>query len=230
VCRLDMILSRQVGVLAICGGALLVALSAQAVRMFISRDVGFSIKRSLSADLGRWRYSDLPVGASEFESRMAQAVLQFDECVHRRYYRQGGEFTFFVATYAPDTVAVSDVRQHTPDQCWPAVGWRSIAKESGVTLRVAGRRLPPGEWRAFRGGSGEEVEVIFWHTIGGRSLAKYDRGLGSGLREAIRQFGEPNRRQFFVRIASRQSLAELLDDVDLEGHFSELFELSLRWE
>jgi hypothetical protein len=216
--------------LTIIGAVLLVSVVIlQALRFGITRTHdNFSFGQALGLGMGEWRVVDLPLGSSEQLSKVTSDILRFDAYIHKQFSKRGREFDLFVATYAPRSVPVVVVAQHTPDQCWPTQGWRILQTESNRQFRLGSEMLPPGEWRTFRTTDGQTIEVVFWHTIAGRSVAQYDQGRFSGLKEAFRQLWESNSRQFFVRISSRQPLGEMLMDAEVSELLRGLMDTTLK--
>jgi hypothetical protein len=199
----------------LAGGAVLLTgvIALQVVRFYVTRpSAPFSFDRSLGSLPNGWKVADLPLSGTEDASKAAINILQFDEFVHKRFTKSDREFTLFATTYAPRSVPVDIVAQHTPDACWPSQGMSVTKSESDKQFYLGKQALPPGEWRTFSTSASSTIEVVFWHTIGGFAVAKFDYGRYSRLRAVYRQFYEPSNRQFFVRISSGQPLEGVLGD------------------
>jgi len=123
------------------------------------------------------------------------------------------EITLYLAFWQPGQAPVSLVAAHTPDACWPGIGW--VAQpESHVedSWRVAGRSVPEAHSRVFAN-DGNLLHVWFWHFVGGRPLEYENPSAVFRLFRLALKYGfQPEREQLFVRISSNRSWAEISDE------------------
>jgi exosortase len=152
------------------------------------------------------------------------ATLQTDHLVQRTYYRGSGDdltqLTVYVAYWAPGQASVSTVALHTPDACWPGVGWSAVPARSGTAgLAVAGRALPPAEARQFL--HGDTVQnVWYWHLCGRVPVATRDpRSPRELMRIAWRYGFQREGEQLFVRVSSNRPW----DSLQREPLLAEIF-------
>ncbi len=95
------------------------------------------------------------------------STLQTEHLAQRSYFRETAngteQLTLYLAYWRPRQASVGRVTAHTPDACWPGTGWTSLEERpTQTTLRVAGRALPPAEYRTFQHGTRLQ-HVWFWH-------------------------------------------------------------------
>lgn len=95
------------------------------------------------------------------------STLQTEDLAQRSYFRETADgteqLTIYLAYWRPRQASVGRVTAHTPDACWPGAGWKSLEdRPTQTTLRVAGRALPPAEYRTFQHGTRLQ-HVWFWH-------------------------------------------------------------------
>lgn len=162
----------------------------------------------------------LPVASEGWQVVTAQDLYQFSETLQtehlaqRTYLRRRGErveqLTVYIAHWAPGQVPVSMVASHTPDACWPGSGWVAQTNATPrLALDLAGRALPPAEYRLFTRGPAAQ-HVWFWHIFDGRVINYRDPYsipalLELGLRYGFRREGS----QYFVRMSSNLPWSEL---------------------
>ena len=143
------------------------------------------------------------------------------------YYRgsadQVTQITVYVAYWPPDQTSVSNVALHTPDACWPGVGWRpEPAVAARLTPTVAGHVLPAAEYRLFT--RAEMLQhVWFWHLYGGAAITQRDPRSARELlvlawRYGFRKSGD----QLFVRISSNRPWNALANESLLGEIFANL--------
>ena len=167
----------------------------------------------------------LPVRAADWEVMTPNDLYQFADILEtsnlmeRTYLRStgAGEFTqltVYIAYWAPGQTSVSRVASHTPDACWPGSGWfaQPVADTRDVPA-VPGLLISPGEHRVFRNNVGFPQNVWFWHIYDGRVISYRDPYSIPALFQIALQYGfrRPGD-QFFVRISSNKSWAELKDE------------------
>ena len=154
--------------------------------------------------------------ASDF-SRFA-GILRTTQLVERTYLKaDSGQpvlLSVYVARWSPGQAPVSLVASHTPDACWPGAGWLPQPNPTPhATLTLAGRALPPAEYRIFQSANSPPQRVWFWHVYDGRVINYRDPYsvpalLELALRYGFRREGE----QYFIRIASNQPWEQLAQE------------------
>lgn len=141
-------------------------------------------------------------------------TLQTNHLVQRTYLRRRGEqlqqLTVYVAHWAPGQAPVSMVASHTPDACWPGSGWVSEKIPTPqLALDLAGRALPPAEYRFFTRGPAQQ-HVWFWHIYDGRVINYRDPYSVPALLEIALRYGfRREGSQYFVRLSSNLPWNEL---------------------
>jgi exosortase len=136
-------------------------------------------------------------------------TLQTRDLEQRSYFKGTPEnftqVTVYLAYWPPGQASVSTVATHTPDACWPGVGWQPVP--TGATRFrpvVAGRTIPRAEYRLFTS-NGFRQHVWFWHLYDGAPITQRDPRsprelLAIALRYGFRKDGD----QMFVRISSNR--------------------------
>lgn len=218
------------------GAVLIIAVGLQAMSSFrqpaLPRAPHIAASLSLSP-AGGWCGRDLPVGANEFISKVAEKTLNYDEVVYREYRRGGSSFTVYAAYWGPGKMPTQLVASHTPDRCWTENGWRCLSMKFRQSLVVDGVALKPAEWRLFEPPSGgQSVYVLFWHLVEGRV---YDYGERFNAipdpyhwcKDAVQQALFGSREQHFIRIASSEDPGKLLGDPGFVEVMREITRLGL---
>jgi len=159
-------------------------------------------------------------------------TLQTNDLEQRTYLRgppdDFTQITVYLAYWPPGRTSVSTVAVHTPDACWPGVGWQP--EPSPVTQLspvVAGRTLPRAEYRLFTS-NGFQQHVWFWHLYDGVSITQRDPRsprelLAIALRYGFRQDGA----QLFVRISSNRPWDAIANEPLLAEIFGRLHRFGL---
>ena len=154
-------------------------------------------------------------------------TLETDHLFQRTYYRGAGDdvtqLTVYLAYWPPDQASVSNVALHTPDACWPGVGWQPVPAEAmRVTPVVAGHVLPAAEYRLFTRGEIPQ-HVWFWHLYAGAAITQRDpRSAGELLALAWRYGFRRSGDQLFVRVSSNRPWSALGRDSLLGEIFANL--------
>jgi hypothetical protein len=182
-----------------------------------------SLDYILPGELAGWRISDLPLGATESQSKSARDILQFDDHAYRSYSRPGLEFSVYVAYWKPGRPARALVGSHTPDLCWVSAGCTILERQSERAVSLGLLAGLPGEWRRFEMPDRSRVEVLFWHLSGGNVLHFNASSLTSWWRDALREIQASGEEQYFVRITSPQSLNDLLANPEVEPVLRSVF-------
>lgn len=179
-----------------------------------------------------WRSRELPLGPNEFLQEQVEKILNFDEVAHREYSRDGARFTVYIAYWGPGRMPTRLVASHTPDRCWTENGWTCVEMRFKEAHKLGDVALQPAEWRLFKSPSGQQTNVLFWHLVDGRI---YDFGsrftaIPDPVRwwkDAIRQAFRESSEQYFVRVTSNVSFAQLWEDRGFQRVMQGLAELGL---
>ena len=153
------------------------------------------------------------VGTTRDLSRF-EDILQTDLLAQRIYQRGTGAdqttIILYLAYWRPNQAPVSQVALHTPDACWPGVGWvLQDPPPTGQPLQIAGRSLPDAETRLFTY-SGSPQYVWFWHLYDGRPLAFQNPYSITELLSIAWHFGfRHGGDQLFVRASSNRPWSEI---------------------
>jgi exosortase len=166
-------------------------------------------------------------GASSTDLSRFTDTLQTDDLVERTYYKEAGsqitQVTVYLAYWPPGRTSVSTVALHTPDACWPGVGWTPVASAATrCSPVVAGRALPPAESRLFTFG-GQTQFVWFWHLYDGTAITQRDPRSVRELLAAACHYGfRKEGAQLFVRISSNHPWSDLANEPLLTEIFGRL--------
>jgi exosortase len=135
------------------------------------------------------------------------------------------EVTIYVAYWRPGQAPVTFVSSHTPDMCWPGLGWRIVPEVASTpVLRVDQLSLPPAQARSFER-SAEALNVWYWHLYGGHVVEHFDPH--SPLRvlsDAVKNGARANRSQLFLRISANAVWPDIADGALLPTLFAGLHE------
>jgi exosortase len=160
-------------------------------------------------------------------------TLQTDSLIQRTYYRsvtadQFTQIAVYVAYWPPGRASVSSVAMHTPDACWPGVGWIPVASASArVAPTIAGRILPVAELRLFNSGNLSQY-VWYWHLYDGEAIAQHDpRSPRELLATAWRYGFHKDGPQMFIEIASNHTWSEIANEPLLAEIFARLRSVGL---
>jgi len=134
------------------------------------------------------------------------STLKTQFLAQRTYLRttaQGTQqLTVYVAYWLPGQAPVSLVTSHTPDACWPGVGWIPVSNVTTQTILPTVPLLPPAEYRTFTQGKRLQ-HVWFWHLYDREPIAGSDpfspfKMAGMVMRYGVRSEAD----QLFVRFSS----------------------------
>ncbi len=167
----------------------------------------------------------LPIRADDWDVRTPNDLYQFADIlrtshlVERTYLRATGpdqitQLTVYIAYWAPGQASVSQVASHTPDACWPGSGWMAQTVASNrESPALPGLQISRGEHRVFKNSAGFPQNVWFWHIYDGHVINYQDPYSVPALFQIAWQYGfrRPGD-QFFVRLSSNKSWAELKDE------------------
>ena len=160
------------------------------------------------------------------------STLETENLVQRTYLKGPDrdliQITVYLAYWPAGKTSVSTVATHTPDACWPGVGWKpEPAAAARVIPHVAGRALPAAEYRFFTGRDIAQ-HVWFWQIYDGAPITQRDPRsprelLSLAWRYGFRKAGD----QCFIRLSSNRPWAEIAEEPLLAGIFARLHPLGL---
>jgi Protein of unknown function (DUF3485) len=209
-------------VLAVAAAMLL--LTAVAVQYFRPIDLAYEGSAQVVGKLaevlprhltGGWSGMDLPLGESELLRKRTEALLQFDDYVHRRYANAERSFSIYIAYWKPGKMPPRLVSLHIPDRCWVENGWTCLQSRNRQTS-FAAADLPPCEWRIFTApGSEQKIFTVFWLLVDGRP---HEFGSGSNRipnpfawwAGVLKEARGDKAAHLFVRITSDRPLENLV--------------------
>lgn len=186
-----------------------------------SKVVAPNVEDLLPSTAAGWR-----VGPAQDLNRFRDA-LQTDHFAQRTYLRDTADgpvqITLYVAYWAPGQANVSLVATHTPDSCWPGVGWKPVfISDTREAIVVQGRALPIAEHRLFQNREYPQ-HVWFWHIYDGAPIKHLNplsprNVLKIATRYGFKRAGD----QMFVRVSSNRALGDLANDPLLADFFARL--------
>jgi len=117
---------------------------------------------------------------------------------------------------------------HTPDACWPGVGWQAVPAVAGkFALRIAGRPLPAAEYRLFTSENYPQ-HVWFWHLYDGAPITQRDPRSPRELLALAWRYGfRKDADQLFVRVSSNRPWNAIADEPLLADIFTHLHAFGL---
>jgi len=174
---------------------------------------------AVPATLPGWTGKDEPLGPNEMIRSAVERTLNFDDHVYRIFTKDGTRLGVYAAYWRPGRIPIQKVASHTPDRCWSENGWNCLDMRFAERVAVPGVALRPAQWRIFTPpGSPEAREhVLYWHLVGDRL---YDYGerfnkrpdIVKWWRDTVDYAFSGSDAQYFVRLTSNRSFAELADD------------------
>jgi hypothetical protein len=176
------------------------------------------LEKLVPAAVPGWDVQERDMGETELVREQVIKILRYDGAFFRTYRQGNTEVGVYVAYWKPGVIDPIDAAIHSPDLCWVNAGWREERHDYASRLDDgAGRSLKIAQFRDFSTAAGVHQEVVFWHLMGGK-LSGYVLGPSSRWRE--RQpvlwrsqldtwFGFRQREQFFIRISTNRTIAEL---------------------
>jgi hypothetical protein len=199
---------------------LVAAIAVQNVKVFRQAHVGAPphLAQAIPSQVAGWSSRELPLGANEFLSDVAEKVLNYDDVVFREFSRGGERFQVYVAYWGAGKMPTRMVASHTPDRCWTENGWQCLSMKFKQPETVGTTPLKPAEWRLFQPPSGEKpVYVMYWHLVEGHL---YDYGSRFNQipdpvlwwKDAVQQAVLGSREQYFIRLTSDEPLESLWNE------------------
>jgi exosortase len=154
-------------------------------------------------------------------------TLETDHLIQRTYFRGTNDdvtqVTVYLAYWLPGQTSVSNVALHTPDACWPGVGWQPVpAVASRLAPIVADHALPAAEYRLFTSGEVQQ-HVWFWHLYDGAAITQRDPRSARELLALAWRYGfRKNGDQLFVRVSSNRPWNAIVGESLMARIFSNL--------
>lgn len=204
----------------------------------VAPTVDGSLEELLPSRIPGWQSTNVPLSQTPEGEERVLAVLDLDDVFSRQYRKHDTEIMVYVAYWYPGSEPYSSVAIHNPDSCWVIAGWDVLERESNRSVEMAGYPLKEHEFGIYRKG-GDEVEVLFWHLLGGEpnKYIKHMLWTSSGVDSFKRQFYfifnmyqmgfDLGQDQLFVRISSNKPFEELEESGELEEVLSALEGLGL---
>ena len=165
------------------------------------------------ADVGSWRGEMLPVAESAKMESATWNVLRYDDVAHARFIDGPNRITVFCAYWKPASMSYRSVAGHSPEVCWPGMGWECSRKEL-VDLVVPG---VPGNFASTRSQAyqkdGVTENVLFWHVVDGKAYLPGPASDVPGrtfIPDLVRLGPRQRCEQYVIRIASNLSPSELV--------------------
>lgn len=188
---------------------------------------GHHLAAYLPQEMPDYKVQEENLGATEFESNAVRETLRFDDYVYRTYARPGFRFSVYAAYWRPGQPARGLTGGHTPDTCWPLAGCILLGRKSEIQVQGVHRALMTAEWRRFRMQNGAITEVVFWHVVGREALHFDSQRPTHWLRDAVREVSAAGAEQYFIRITTDRTLAELERDPAFKTVVAKLGDLAL---
>lgn len=194
---------------------------------------GKTLAELLPKTVAGYAVNDEPIATTDEMKRAVGELLNFSDAVYRIYQAPGRRVSVYVAWWEAGKMSPRLVAAHTPDVCWPGVGW-TRAPEREKHLEGLGRELSlggfaPAEMRVFVTRETPEY-VVFWHRVGDRMLSYKTGGAPpwwAWLDELWRDGLAGRKSQLFVRVSSDVPLESSWNDPALEPVRSALRDLGL---
>ena len=203
---------------------------------------GFFIAHTRPAVRGRQPAPDLaavlPAAAPGWRVVTSGNLYEFADALQTRDLEQRSYFkgtpddftqiTVYLAYWPPGQTSVSNVAVHTPDACWPGVGWQPVPLAvTQLAPVVGGRAGPLAEYRLFTS-NGYLQHVWFWHLYDGAPITQRDPRsarelLAYALRYGFRRDGD----QLFVRISSNRPWPAIAGEPLVAAIFANLHRFGL---
>jgi hypothetical protein len=184
-----------------------------------------------------WAVKELPIADSPEMLKRVESILEYDDAIFRTYQKEALEVQVYVAYWRPGSVPYGQAGAHTPDTCWIYNGWTCSNR-----LRAQARILGPSELVPYEFGvfskTGQTLEVIFWHLVGGKPYGYIQEGWRSGVKgymerlprllDDVRAHGlNLAQEQIVIRISTNGKLEQLWADSDFIALMGQLRPLGI---
>lgn len=163
---------------------LLTAVTVAVVPRFLSKQevtLRARLADVMPLSLPGWEVKEIPIAESEEMLKRVEAILEYDDAVYRIYRKGALEVQVYVAYWRPGSVPYGQAGAHTPDTCWIYNGW-SCSNRLRAQVGILGQsELVPYEFGVFSK-TGQTLEVIFWHLVGGNPYGYVQEGWRNGVK------------------------------------------------
>ena len=158
-----------------------------------------------------WSVKELDIAETPESSARISRFLNFDDAIFR-VYQYGNSFVgLYIAYWIPGKASYRWVGAHTPDTCWVLNGWKRLDRQYAIPFEGNGVMFSKAEFGIYEKG-GDAQNVYFWHLVGGKPFSYKQKGVPNifGALLDIKTYGLKLREeQFFIRLSSNKSIAEL---------------------
>ena len=195
------------------GAVFLLGLVAQGFRGNPGPTEGDAFKKGLPLVIDGWIGTDVPLGATEFQTQEVAAHLNYRGHIYRSYRKDGREVFLYAMRWSQGDISIREMAGHTPDGCWVTHGAKPSGPPQVRALSVNGKATAPAECRAFTFPGGPGVQVAWWQIWGGELVprAYAEKSIMPMIREVWAWVGRRSGRkadQWFVRIHSSGRIEE----------------------
>jgi hypothetical protein len=166
----------------------------------------------------------LPLGANEALGARAEQILGFSHYRFIRVRSKIREVDVYIAWWLPRVRTVGLVRTHTPDVCWVQNGAERLQREFRE-FKLGPERTVPGEWQLYRVREGRQVEVVYWHLVGDRSVTNRSASFWAWWESALTELMYREQVEYFVRVSSLQRLEDAFMDNELSAFLIEILDV-----
>jgi hypothetical protein len=204
---------------------LLAAVSLRLVPLFAydrPRSIVGPLESLLSRQVESWQVRELEIADSAEMRNHVFRVLNFDDVIYRGYRHRDIDVQIYVAYWKPGSVPYGQAGVHTPDTCWVNGGWIQEQRAHAQILTLEKEKTKPAETGRYSM-NGHQLNVVFWHLIGGQSHRYEQYGWRDGvvgvyerlphIFQDIRRCGlNLAQEQIFVRVSSNVAINTLERD------------------
>jgi len=181
------------------------------------------------SEMNGWQIQDMDLAESPESSARISDFLNFDDALFR-VFQKGDTFVgLYIAYWTPGKASYRWAGAHTPDTCWVLNGWTRKDREYSIPFRHKEQDFQPAEYGVYEK-DGNAQNVYFWHLVGGKAFGYMQEGDPSifGALEDIQRHGLNLRQeQFFIRLSSNKSLAELKKNAEFSRILDALAKVGL---
>ncbi len=165
---------------------------------------------------------DIPIAETESQLQAVEDILRPTAMTYKKVASGGEEIFVWIATWAPREMSPWEVFGHTPDTCWIGSGAELVARNDPTPFRIYPELLNQAQRRTFEMAQGQNVEVLWWHLLGGEPVAARETG-AKNMNPVARlqsffdfQLEFSHSEQVFIRIHSAGNMEEILANPDFK--------------
>lgn len=186
-----------------------------------------------------WHFQELPLANNEAQMSEIKSILNFTDALYAEYANSRFRVELYVAYWKPGIMPYDLVGYHVPDVCWVATGWKQLARSYAVDETFASGTLKPYEFGRYEK-NGRVIDVIFWHTIGEKTV-RYDhqgemlspwgklKRMGYRIADALEYGIGSYHPQYLIRISSTTPMEVLMENRDFRRLLRALVPLGI-WQ